>query len=163
MEGSLPFFLFNFLFFLVEDPCFPSFKVFPTWAELRKPVTVLLMQNRCKLYIVQGVSYETLQSILDFMYRILCTGCKLWNPVKYPGFHVPYSMYRVLTMKPCKVSWISCTVFYVQGVNYETLQSILDFMYQGEVMVCRENLNSFLRLAKELEVKKLTLCHKLVF
>ena len=68
-----------------------------------------------------------------------------------------------VSYKPCKVSWISCTVFYVQGVNYETLQSILDFMYQGEVMVCRDNLNSFLRLAKELEVKKLTLCHKLVF
>ncbi|XP_023336201.1 protein tramtrack, beta isoform isoform X2 [Eurytemora carolleeae] len=45
---------------------------------------------------------------------------------------------------------------YLQGVNYETLQSILDFMYQGEVMVCRDNLNSFLRLAKELEVRGLT-------
>ena len=29
----------------VEDPCFPSFKVYPTCWELRKPITAPLMQN----------------------------------------------------------------------------------------------------------------------
>jgi len=43
----------------------------------------------------------------------------------------------------------------MRGVTSSTLNSILDYMYYGEVSVAREDLNDFLKLAEELQVKGL--------
>ena len=45
---------------------------------------------------------------------------------------------------------------YLRGVNYSDLVSILDFIYNGEVNVAQEELNSFLAVAEELQIKGLT-------
>jgi hypothetical protein len=42
---------------------------------------------------------------------------------------------------------------YLKGVKYKELLSVLNFMYQGEVNVAQEELNSFLAVAEELKVK----------
>jgi len=47
-------------------------------------------------------------------------------------------------------------LLYLKGVKYSDLQSVLSFMYQGEVNVAQEELNSFLAVAEELKVKGLT-------
>ena len=41
-------------------------------------------------------------------------------------------------------------------VSFSDLESFLDFMYYGEVNIAQENLNSFLSVAEELQVKGLT-------
>merc|ERR1712211_476 len=43
-----------------------------------------------------------------------------------------------------------------KGVKYKELLSVLNFMYQGEVNVAQEELNSFLAVAADLRVKGLT-------
>jgi len=45
---------------------------------------------------------------------------------------------------------------YLRGVFYNDLASILDFIYNGEVNVAQEDLNSFLAVAEELQIKGLT-------
>jgi len=45
---------------------------------------------------------------------------------------------------------------YLRGVTYNDLTSILDFIYNGEVNVAQEDLNSFLAVAEELQIKGLT-------
>ena len=45
---------------------------------------------------------------------------------------------------------------YLRGVTYNDLASILDFIYNGEVNVAQEDLNSFLAVAEELQIKGLT-------
>jgi len=45
---------------------------------------------------------------------------------------------------------------YLKGVKYTDLQSLLDFMYHGEVNVAQEQLNSFLAVAEEFKIKGLT-------
>lgn len=45
---------------------------------------------------------------------------------------------------------------YLRGVTYSDLVSILDFIYNGEVNVAQEDLNSFLAVAEELQIKGLT-------
>jgi len=47
-------------------------------------------------------------------------------------------------------------LLYLKGVKYTDLQSVLNFMYHGEVNVAQEELNSFLAVAEELSVKGLT-------
>jgi len=47
-------------------------------------------------------------------------------------------------------------LLYLKGVKFTDLQSVLAFMYHGEVNVAQEELNSFLAIAEELEVKGLT-------
>merc|ERR1712004_388184 len=47
-------------------------------------------------------------------------------------------------------------LLYLKGVKYKELLSLLDFMYQGEVNVAQEELNSFLSVAEDLRVKGLT-------
>lgn len=47
-------------------------------------------------------------------------------------------------------------LIYLKGVKYTDLQSVLNFMYHGEVNVAQEELNSFLLVAEELRVKGLT-------
>jgi len=44
----------------------------------------------------------------------------------------------------------------LRGVKFSDLQSVLNFMYHGEVNVAQEELNSFLAVAEELRVKGLT-------
>jgi len=46
-------------------------------------------------------------------------------------------------------------LIYLRGVELSNLQSVLDFMYNGEVNLAREELNSFLALAEELKVRGL--------
>ena len=45
---------------------------------------------------------------------------------------------------------------YLRGVTYNDLLSVLDFMYHGEVNVAQDDLNSFLAVAEELQIKGLT-------
>ena len=47
-------------------------------------------------------------------------------------------------------------LLYLKGVNFTNLQSVLSFMYHGEVNVAQEDLNSFLSVAEDLKVKGLT-------
>ena len=47
-------------------------------------------------------------------------------------------------------------LLYLKGVKYTDLQSVLNFMYHGEVNVALEELNSFLAVAEDLRVKGLT-------
>ena len=47
-------------------------------------------------------------------------------------------------------------LLYLKGVQFTDLQAILNFMYHGEVNVAQEELNSFLAIAEDLQVKGLT-------
>ena len=47
-------------------------------------------------------------------------------------------------------------LIYLKGVKYTDLQSVLNFMYHGEVNIAQEELNSFLSVAEDLKVKGLT-------
>jgi len=47
-------------------------------------------------------------------------------------------------------------LLYLKGVKYKELVCVLNFMYQGEVNVAQEELNSFLAVAEDLRVKGLT-------
>jgi len=47
-------------------------------------------------------------------------------------------------------------LLYMKGVKFTDLQAVLNFMYQGEVNVAQEELNSFLAVAEDLRVKGLT-------
>ena len=47
-------------------------------------------------------------------------------------------------------------LLYMKGVRYTDLQSVLNFMYHGEVNVAQEDLNGFLAVAEDLRVKGLT-------
>jgi len=47
-------------------------------------------------------------------------------------------------------------LLYLKGVKYNDLLCVLNFMYHGEVNVAQEDLNSFLAVAEDLQVKGLT-------
>ena len=47
-------------------------------------------------------------------------------------------------------------LLYLKGVQYESILSVLNFMYHGEVNIAQEDLNSFLAVAEDLKVKGLT-------
>jgi hypothetical protein len=47
-------------------------------------------------------------------------------------------------------------VLYLKGVTLRDMESVLNFMYHGEVNVAEDDLNSFLAVAEELQVKGLT-------
>jgi len=47
-------------------------------------------------------------------------------------------------------------LLYLKGVKYKELVCVLNFMYQGEVNVAQEELNTFLAVAEDLKVKGLT-------
>merc|ERR1711936_315913 len=47
-------------------------------------------------------------------------------------------------------------LLYLKGVRFTDLQSVLNFMYHGEVNIAQEDLNSFLSVAEDLRVKGLT-------
>merc|ERR1712123_564388 len=47
-------------------------------------------------------------------------------------------------------------LLYLKGVKFTDLQSVLNFMYHGEVNVAQDELNSFLAVAQDLKVKGLT-------
>jgi len=47
-------------------------------------------------------------------------------------------------------------LLYLKGVLYDDMVSVLNFMYKGEVNIAQEQLNSFLAVAEDLQVKGLT-------
>ena len=47
-------------------------------------------------------------------------------------------------------------LLFLKGVKFSEILSILNFMYEGEVTVLQDDLNSFLKVAEELKVKGLT-------
>ena len=47
-------------------------------------------------------------------------------------------------------------LIYLRGLRANDIQSVLDFMYNGEVNVAQDELNSFLAVAEDLSVKGLT-------
>jgi len=50
-------------------------------------------------------------------------------------------------------------LLYLKGVEFSDLEAVLNFMYHGEVNVAQEELNSFLSVAEDLQVKGLTQNH----
>ena len=48
-------------------------------------------------------------------------------------------------------------LLYLKGVKHKELVAVLNFMYQGEVNVAQEELNSFLAVAEDLRVKERSL------
>merc|ERR1712129_267604 len=46
-------------------------------------------------------------------------------------------------------------LLYMRGMSSEDLNPILDFLYYGETKVTNENLNAFLAIAQELQLKGL--------
>lgn len=52
---------------------------------------------------------------------------------------------------PCKHP-----VFYMNDVKFETLKSILEYMYLGEVHISNDNLKEFIRVAEGLKIRGLT-------
>ena len=47
-------------------------------------------------------------------------------------------------------------LLYLKGISFTGIQSVLNFMYYGEVNIAQEDLNNFLMVAEELQVKGLT-------
>ena len=47
-------------------------------------------------------------------------------------------------------------VIYLHGVKFSTLENIVKFIYHGEVVISRDQVNSFLAVAQDLKVKGLT-------
>ena len=47
-------------------------------------------------------------------------------------------------------------LLYMKGVRFTDLESVLDFMYHGEVNIAQDDLNNFLAVAEDLRVKGLT-------
>ena len=47
-------------------------------------------------------------------------------------------------------------LLYLRGIRHSELAAVLDFMYQGEVSVAQEDLNTFLSVAEDLKIKGLT-------
>ena len=47
-------------------------------------------------------------------------------------------------------------LLYLKGIKYEEMQSILNFIYHGEVNVAQADLSSFLAVAEDLQVKGLS-------
>merc|ERR1712037_453254 len=67
------------------------------------------------------------------------------------------SMQSLLPLDPAKEpSAHGHPLLYLRGVKFQDLQSVLNFMYHGEVNVAQEELNSFLAVTEELRVKGLT-------
>ena len=50
-------------------------------------------------------------------------------------------------------------LLYLRGFKISDIQSILNFVYYGEVNVSQEDLNSFLAVAEDLQIKGLTQSH----
>ena len=46
-------------------------------------------------------------------------------------------------------------LIYLRGVAYPDLEAVINFIYHGEVSVAQEDLNSFLQLAEDLQIKGL--------
>lgn len=44
-------------------------------------------------------------------------------------------------------------MIYLRGVRYADLENIIDFIYQGEVNVAQDDLNSFLAVAEDLQIR----------
>merc|ERR1711874_222648 len=47
-------------------------------------------------------------------------------------------------------------MLYLKGVKYRTICSLLNFMYHGQVNIAQEDLDTFLAVAEDLQVKGLT-------
>ena len=47
------------------------------------------------------------------------------------------------------------SVIYLKGVYWPEMESILEFIYLGEAVICKERMNYFLDVAKTLEIKEL--------
>jgi len=50
-------------------------------------------------------------------------------------------------------------LLYLKGVKYQDLVSLLNFMYHGQVHIAQEELDAFLTIAEELQIKGLTQSH----
>ena len=46
-------------------------------------------------------------------------------------------------------------MIYMRGVNIKYLEALVDFIYNGETSICQEDLEDFLKIAQELELKGL--------
>ena len=44
-------------------------------------------------------------------------------------------------------------LLFLKGVSYKDMESVLNFMYHGEVNVAQDDLNTFLQVAEDLQVK----------
>ena len=44
-------------------------------------------------------------------------------------------------------------LFFLKGIKHSQMMGLIDFMYKGEVSVAQEDLNNFLVVAEELQIK----------
>lgn len=58
---------------------------------------------------------------------------------------------ELFRVNPCKHP-----IVILQGVSYEALKNLLQFMYQGEVSVTQDEIPAFMKVAETLKVKGLT-------
>ncbi len=60
------------------------------------------------------------------------------------------------TTLPLPLSGLLHPVIYLNGISSRNLRHVVDFMYEGQVNVGQDELNSFLAAAEELQIKGLT-------
>lgn len=66
------------------------------------------------------------------------------------------TFFKAMLRQQCSQSNHPNPLIFLRGVSFNDLASVLDFMYHGEVNVAQEDLNSFLAVAEELQIKGLT-------
>lgn len=66
------------------------------------------------------------------------------------------SLFFKKMLRSCVTAGQPNPMIYLRGVKLADLESVLDFMYHGEVNVGQDELNSFLAVAEDLQVKGLT-------
>ena len=65
------------------------------------------------------------------------------------------NVFKGIFRKQTNVQNLANLYIYMSGITYNNLASILDFIYNGEVNIAQEDLNSFLAIAEELQIKGL--------
>ena len=65
------------------------------------------------------------------------------------------NVFKGIFRKQTNVQNLANLYIYMSGITYNNLASILDFIYNGEVNIAQEDLNSFLTVAEELQIKGL--------
>ena len=65
------------------------------------------------------------------------------------------NVFKDIFRKQSNAQNLSTPYIYMRGITYNNLASILDFIYNGEVNVTQKDLNSFLAIGEELQIKGL--------
>ena len=74
-----------------------------------------------------------------------------WLNLSVVEYKRDFEILNLLQENPCKHP-----VVILKGVSFADLQAVVTFMYNGQVNVSQERLNSFLQTAELLQIKGLT-------